>query len=861
MPQGASVLSVPGFSSSSSSFFGRGDFRPIVADWSNRKDLARCVQWMRGQTFLKAPLERRAARNLAFYEGRHNYEWDVRTRTMQMPGRDRRRMMLIYNVAKTLIQQRQSRIVRYENAWTTHAATSDEFDQMIARFSNQVMEYYWNDNLKMADKIRELTLHMMLSPLTFLHVCWNPAAGRRIVTSLDDYLGPTVSGASIETGETPGAGGIAGGAGQSNSAEKSDEEKRAAIEQFRRLRGYDESDNTVKQAEGDVDIQIVDIFKAMWYPFWAQRDEDIRIFLKTDILTAEEISIRYGLSAAEIQRMRHISALSDDGRARYSRLAAQWSNPLMPDVKVMGLESTGGIAVHQLFVAKELAPPYGVSAVVLGDSDEAIAIGTLGNRYGDFPFRAITESPSPSTLWGTCTMDDLIAPSVDINIAKTRQAEYRDLIVSPRIVRDKQDGADSEAFKAENKDAIIEVNEITTKMPKVLYMPSHGIEDENAVAFNLRFMHDASAVPDVSLGNTTETNARSGIAVRSLQEEAAQRMKMSGIRLDSLISWAGSFVLCLLQEYAVGNRLIPIVGDNNATEYFAWSRASLRPSIYEKATSSVAIVRCTAFSAVPTSPIETRNTVATLIQAGFLRPGEHDSIVNNVFGLGEIETYLDKERRDRDKQENEIAMWRAGKIVPPPAVTDNHRVQREILDPWIASNEGQSIILNNPMLAENIMQHREDHAQGEYDELVRQKLRIQWASMRVNAEFAERAVRAGLIPQSQVFIAQSYAGALASLQTPDGISEGSSDQPMDNSNPGSGSQNPAKSGGPGILNAGAGAGAVKGAKSARGINGTGNTGGADGAAGFPPSRPNNDPKSPNQRSIPRGRDREIGSSV
>lgn len=813
------AISAPNVSlSGASSFSGIGDFRPITADWANKKDLARCVRWMRGQVQLKESLEKRAARNIAFYEGRHNYEWDNRDRTMRMPSKDRRRMTLIYNVAKTLIQQRQSRIVRYDNAWNVPAATSDEFDQMVARFSNQVMAWYWDDNLRMPDKIHALTLWMMLSPLTFLHVCWNPAKGQSIVTPLDDFYRPTAG----------------------LSEQEAEAQRKKDIEEFRRLRGYDQSDNTVKQAEGDADIQIVDIFKAMWYPFWAQRDADIRIFLKTDVMTADEISVRYGLSAREINRLRASSAISDEGRARYSRLAAQWSNPLMPDTRLMGIEATGGIAVHQLYVAKELAPPYGVSAIVLGDSDEAVSIGTLGNRYGDFPFRSLTESPSPSTLWGTCTMDDLIAPSIDINLAKTRQAEYRDIMVSPRIVRDKQDGADSESFKAENKDHVIEVNDLATKMPKVLYIPAHGIEDENAVAFDLRFMHDASAVPDVALGNTNETNARSGVAVRSLQEEAAQRMKVAGIRLDSLMGWAGSMLLCTLQENATGNRLIPLVGDNNATEYFAWSRASLRPSIYSEATSNVAIVKCTAFSNVPTSPIETRNTLATLIQTGFIRPGEHDSLVNNVFGLGDIETYLDKERRDRDKQENEIAMWRAGKLVPPPAITDNHRVQKEVLDPWIASDEGQRIILSDPMLAANIMQHREEHAQGEYDEAVRQQLRVQWATMRVNAEFAERAVNAGLIPQSQLFIAQSYAGMLPGVapaqQGGQSGEEGSesTNAPLNPLGAGAPPQSPLQAG----------------------PNGQGQSG-----APKNPLRPNNDASSPVQRSMPMGRDREVGSNV
>lgn len=806
------ALAAPTFSISGASTFNRiSDFEPIRADWSNKKDIARCVRWMRGQSHLKDALEKRTARNIAFYEGRQNYEWDIKTRQMRMPDRDRRRMMLIYNVAKVLIDQRLARQARYDNAWKVPAATSDEYDQMIARFARQVMQWYWDEGLRMPERLLLQNLWMAVAPLTFVHVAWNPAKGRSIITPVSNFAPEDLP----------------------------EDQRKSLIAEFRTLRGFDAPSMTVRQNEGDIDYQIVDIFKSMWYPFWAQRDEDIRIFLKTDIMTADEISVRYGLSASDIARLRGSSRGVDEGRMRYSRLADQWSNPLQPDTRVMGLDSSSGIAVHQLYVSKELVPPLGLSAIVLGDSDEALSIGTLGNRYGDWPFKSVVENPSPNTLWGTCTMDHLIAPSLDINIAKTRQAEWRDVVVSPRIVRDKQDGADSESFKATAKDAIIEVNDLATKMPKVLYVPNHGVEDEAAVAWDLKYMHDSSAVPDVALGNTDATNARSGVAVRSLQEEASQRMKLVGIRMDAVMSWAGSFILCLLQEYATGERLIPLVGDNNATEYFAWSRASLRPSIYNKQTSNVAIVRCTSFSNVPSSQIDMRNNFVALAQSGFFRPGEHDSLAAKIFGEDDMATVLDKDRRDRDKQENEIAMWRAGKLVPPASITDNHRVQREVLDPWIASDEAQRIINSNPILAQNILQHREDHAQGEYDEMVRQQLRLQWATMRVNAEFAERAASGGMVPQAQLFIAQSYAGMLPGGTPPvqDALipADGSQQSPQDDRQRRGGSDNSPK---PGTPNS------QPGAQGAR--MGT---------------RPNNDPNGAVQRSQPMGRDREYGSTV
>lgn len=707
-------------------------FQPATANWRDPKDLGRCVQWMWGQRGLKDALEARTARNIAFLEGRQHEEWHWRDRQMRLPAEKRDKTLMQYNIIKILVNQKLAKLGRYEPVWSVPAYTSDEYDQVVARFSNDVMRYYWDVGLEMSSKVSDLLLWMFVSPIAFLHCFWNPIKGDPVEVTFEDFARPIPADATPEM-----------------ATAMLTEDQQA----FERLHGYNTTTGTVVQYTGDIDVEVVDVFRVMWYPFYASRWDDVRIVLKSDIMPVEDVVRRYGIPADEVLRL----GKSDPNDSSYNQLLRSWANPLMEvpeDVRA----PSDSVLVHKLFVGPELAGPGGASAVVIGNSPEAQVWGELGNKFAEMPFRPVVESRTPGRLWGTCTVDDLILPSIDLNLSKTQQAEWRNTMLRPRIVRIKGDGADDLAFKADAQDAVIEVNDDQHK-PSVLYMPSSGIEHESAVAFDMRFMHDSAAVPDVSLGNTSETNAKSGVAVRSLQEEANERLRIPGRALDGVFSWSGRFLLGELQDKAVRKRVTPLVGENNSIEYLTWSRALLRPTIYAQQTAQTAIVKVSAFSNIPTTPVEVRNTLVSLAQLGFLVPGVHDRVVANAFGMDDLRTHLDKGRADRDRQEREIEIWRKGGLVGLPALTDDHAIHEEVLASWIKSEEFASLTRMYPLTAQDVMQHYEAHQQGKFDDLVRVEYRTAYARMRVGAEFAARAAtEAGVPAWAQLFLAQSMGG-------------------------------------------------------------------------------------------------------
>lgn len=710
-----------------------GHFQPATADWTDPATFGKCSRWLTSQEVLKKPLEDRTTRNIAFLEGRQDYTLVTGDLT-QFPSQAvvrKPQLQVQYNVIRYLLLQRQAKMQRLEPAWSVPAYTADEFDQVVARFSNDLLAWYWTDGLRMPKRVAELLGWLDVSPVVFIHPHWNPCAGEAIPVSFDQFARPRL---------------------QEQSDADYAAQQREDMQQFMSLKGFSSDSGIVTQFTGDIDYDNVDIYRAMWYPFHASTWKNVHIFRKSDLLPEEDVVRRYNIPVEEVRK--HL-ANSEDVE-RYTQMLSAWSNPLIPTPRADASEyGARMVLVHQIYVDDFLAPSRGASAVVLGEADEAVLVGTLGNRFHQLPFRPMCGEPLPGRIYGTSILDNLVVPQTEINIAKSQQAAWRNVMLRPRIIRDKQDGADDEAFKADNQDAVIEVNDIQTKRPQVLYQPTSGIECEQAVAFALRYMHDAAAIPDISLGRTEETGIRSGTGFRSLQNEVDQRMRVQGAQLDDGMSWCGSFYLGELQDKAVGARLVPLAGDNNAVEFRTWSRANLRPTVYDRMTVNTAVVRVTAFSNIPTTPIDARNTLLALAQAGFIRPGQHDSIVARTFGMNDLRTALDKGRADRGKQEREIAVWRNGGVVGLPARTDNHLEHEDVLSSWVSSDEFQMLSAKLPAVAQDVMEHLEAHQQGKYDDLMRERYRQTYAALRIGAEFAQKAAQAGVPDWAQAFIVQS----------------------------------------------------------------------------------------------------------
>jgi hypothetical protein len=685
---------------------------------------------MRG---LKRDLERRTARNIAFFEGKVHHEWSYKRGTMMLPDWKRDRLNLSDNFCKMLITKRIAKMNRMDPAWSVPAYTADEYDQVVSRFSNDVMKWYWTDGLRMPEHVRQYLLWRAVSPICFMHPHWDPMKGDPVMLTPEDVQRPIPEGTPPEI-----------------VAQLVAEDQ----ERFKTLTGYDENQDIAVQYTGDLGYTTTTVFNTMWYPFFAEEWEQVHIVLKSDIMPVEDVVRRYGVPKDVV--LRHANSPQDYDR--YAETMAKWRSPFVESPDRFELVERG-VLVHQLFVDAKLHPPFGASAIVIGGSREALLWGRLGNKYAQLPFRPGVETRTPGVLWGTCPMDDLISPQLEATLALNQEFEWRNQMIRNKVVRIKNDGADDLSFRADNPEAVIEV-QTKDHTPTTLSLAPSAVSFENksALQFALRFMQDSASVPDISLGRTDDSNVKSGVAVRSIQQEAQEVLRIPGESLNDDMGWVGNFLLAELQDKAVYKRVAPLVGENNAVEYKSWSRALLRPTIYAQLTHQTAVVRVTNYTNVPSNPIEMRNTVIALAEMGWLRPGEHDHVIAKVFGMDDIKTTLDKGRADRDKQEREIQLWRAGQMQGAPSITDDHAIHEEVLAAWIKSDEFERIKQSNMLLAADILNHYDLHQQEKYNQQARIQARTLFAQMQVGAEFYQKALASGVPEWAQVFLAMSLGG-------------------------------------------------------------------------------------------------------
>lgn len=720
-------------SGSSSAAIQSSGFKPYDADWSDPTDLAKCAHWLYGMRDLKKELERRTARNIAFFEGKVHHEWSWKQRSMVLPDWKRDRLNLSDNFCKMLITKRIAKMNRMDPAWSVPAYTADEYDQVVSRFSNDVMKWYWSEGLRMPEHVRMYLLWRAVSPICFMHPHWDPMKGDPVMLTPEDMARPIPPTATPE---------------QAAAMQAED------MERFASLKGYDENQGMAVQYTGDLGYTTTTIFNTMWYPFFAEEWDQVHIVLKSDVMPVEDVVRRYGIPKDVV--LRHANAPQEHNR--YAEAMGRWRSPFVESPDQYQVVERG-VLVHQLFIDAKLHPPFGASAIIIGGSKEAALWGKLGNKYAQLPFRPGVETRTPGVLWGTCPMDDLISPQLEATLGLNQEFEWRNQMIRNKVVRIKNDGADDLAYRADNPEAVIEVN-TKEHTPTTLSLAPSAVTFENkaAMAFALRFMQDSASVPDISLGRTDDSDVKSGVAVRSIQQEAQEVLKIPGEALNDDMAWVGNFLLAELQDKAVYKRVTPLVGENNSVEYLAWSRAMLRPTIYAELTHQTAVVRVTNYTNIPSNPIEMRNTFIALAEMGWLMPGKHDHVAAKIFGMDDIKTTLDKGRADRDKQEREIQLWRAGKFQGAPSITDDHAIHEEVLASWVKSDEFDRIRLTNPLLAADILSHYDLHQQSKFNDVARIQARTILANMQVGAEFFQKTMAAGVPEWAQVFLAMSMGG-------------------------------------------------------------------------------------------------------
>jgi len=136
-------------------------------DWNDPtgRQQARAIDWLWEQRQAKNPFEERAARNYCYFEGKQLREWSEVVRQMVLPTRYRNMKTsemedcLVFNVCRYLLNQKLAKLSRSDPIWHVPSYTSDEFDQTVARFSNELMAWEALHNLRIPSRNDHLLRH------------------------------------------------------------------------------------------------------------------------------------------------------------------------------------------------------------------------------------------------------------------------------------------------------------------------------------------------------------------------------------------------------------------------------------------------------------------------------------------------------------------------------------------------------------------------------------------------------------------------------------------------------------------------------------------------------------------------------
>lgn len=711
---------------------------------------ARAIDYIWEQRHAKYDLEARAAQNYAFYEGLQLYEWNDYQRQMVLPGRysgphaPKVLDEITFNTCKYLINQKLAKFSRSEPIWSVPSYTSDEFDQTVARFSNDLMAWQAIHNLRIPALNDQFLRHAFCSPAVWLDAYWDTSKGDPIATTLDDYLGDSEQAPDNASPEMYAE-------YEARNMQRRDE----AIERYRSMRAFEgvDTDGSLKplvQYSGDAAINIRTIFDVTWYPFEFLDWADVDAYLVSTVMTPEKIRARYRIPYEEIKGHRN----SADVAERHERMRGAFSSPYF-DRPYVGESYDSGVLVHQLHVSKRAAPPYGMTCVKLGSSNRCIP-GQWGpsiDPLGRMPLIGFSEYPGLTHAIGTCTMDDLIAPQIEINDSLTKARKLRRNRVNAKVIRKKEDGSHPDALKDDDYD--YEVNDMNNR-PQVLQLPTEGFEEAKAIETSIRFMQDSSGVPDISLGRNDQSDVQSGKAIIALKSGSYEILSTTGRMLNVLWSDVGSRILMLFQHYAIENRITGIVGEDKRLTYRQWSAADLRPTSFDQFPDKTANVIVETFSNIPRSPAEREAMLFNVLKLGVIEDQKVvKRLVARVVDMNDVESLFDPSEQARDRASDNLRRWQMGEPVQPPNPHQDHDEFIDVYTKFVNGDDFMTLGQRNPRGAAEMLSAIEQHKQLRDQRDAMDVVRKQMALAEVSFNGAQSLMRKGMLGAAEMLLLQS----------------------------------------------------------------------------------------------------------
>ena len=444
---------------------------------------------------------------------------------------------------------------------------------------------------------------------------------------------------------------------------------------------------------GNVEENVVNLLN--FYPMPARTWDRVQYTVETEPMSIEQIKSIFGKKAADV--------------TAESIELEEWSGAHDID-ESYSCETESKQRDHALVKWMRFRPNdwWSQGQTIIEANGKILHTGKLDSPDGDLPYELVRYREVPGYFWGASVFTDLIPAQRRVNSVDSHLVQNRKKMVSSQWLVPEGSGV----TKIDGRSGLVipyNPHSAGGYKPEIIHptpVPQQVVNERSQTIMDMEEMSGAREVLQGDVPPGPET----GVAVEHLVEQAYKRFS------PSIKQWRAACVrherrkLLLCAKHWAQQRLVKVLGDNQFTEMYHYSRADLKGA----QDMSIDMGSGQAFSA--TAKMQ---RVMKAAQQGFLGDIQKPEIRGKLLEKLEIEGFDMEYANDAKKARRVLRSLVQGEepeqLIPE---IDNHQVQFAILREYILTSEfyqlppeKQEAITGRATQHQQVIQQRQQQAQ------------------------------------------------------------------------------------------------------------------------------------------------------
>lgn len=579
-------------------------------DWGDERQVVNFVEekWDERDRTRQA-IEKQWFINIAQYMGYQYHVFENLTGNLICPPTIPGRVRIVCNRLLPIARKFVAKALKDRPIWNVVPATADTEDQARALVAKKVLEYYWRW-LHMDRKLVDAFTWLATTGNVFLRAAWDPHAGpemgftpQELEPFVDDY-GPFMK----ETGGS--------------------------------------------LHLGDLDVSVRAPFSITVDPM-ANSLDDAAWLIDSQMFAPEYLEDRYGVNlAGETDD----SALTNFYLKRIKQLAGPYAGFLQNSD-----DEDNTVLAHELWVNPTKKYPNGYHCLIAnGKALTPKKSRDLPNPFKRIPYSHLLEIKVPGRFWGTCALEHAIPLQAEYNRGRSQLIEHRNKVANAKFLEPIEAQIDNAAFTTGIGERI---KYRGAYEPKYMQMPSMPEFVPKLLEWALKDLEDLTAVHEVTQARAPG-GVRAASAIALLQEQDEQTLAPTFQLISHELSRIGSWLLELAHKHVTEDRLVKITGDSGKVETMIFTGRMLVGEKQGMPGVNYFDVETSLGSQIPASPMQRKQWLIELVQAGIINPERDRKKIIQMLKLGSEEPFLSEGQADTQNAEEANLLMMQGVPVP-----------------------------------------------------------------------------------------------------------------------------------------------------------------------------------------------------